>query len=144
MWNHGYKLISIPEAVASHARGLTFGRGKRSALTVYLSERNRIALSLITNTRYKHIIPLHTLRNTVTTTLMTGSKSSTSAMARALFNGIRLGKKLKSKGILIDIYKAPIIKIPIKDLGVFFTTKRVVAEYFKNWALKNLNFLFIE
>jgi len=37
-----------------------------------------------------------------------------------------------------------LIKIPIKDLGVFFTTKRVVAEYFKNWALKNLNFLFIE
>jgi len=144
MWNHGYKLIAIPEAVASHARGLTFGRGKRSALTVYLGERNRIALSLITNTRYKHIIPLYTLRNTVTTILTTRFKSSTSAIARALFDGIKLGRKLKSRGIIIDIYKAPIIKIPVKDLGVFFTTKHVVAEYFKDWALKNLNSLFVE
>jgi len=148
MWNHEYKLISIPEAVASHARGLTFGRGKRSALMVYLSERNRIALSLITNTRYKHIIPLHTLlytlRNTVTTTLTTRYKSSTSVMARALFDGIKLGRKLKSRGIFIDIYKAPIIRIPIKDLGAFFTTKCVVTEYFKDWALKNLSSLFVE
>jgi GT2 family glycosyltransferase len=144
MWNHGYKLIAIPEAVANHARGLTFGKGKRSALAVYLGERNRIALSLITNTRYKHIISLHTLRNTVTTILTTRFKSSTLAMARALFDGIKLGRKLKSRGILIDIYRAPIIKIPIKDLGVFFTTKRAVTEYFKDWALKNLNSLFVE
>jgi len=153
MWNHGYKLIAIPEAVASHARGLTFGRltfgrDKRSALEVYLNERNRIALSLITNTRYKHIILLHMLRNTATTTLRARFKSSASTMARALFDGIKLGRKLKSRGIRIDVYKAPIIKIPIKDLGVFFTTKRAVRKYvrkyFKDWVLKNLNSLSVE
>jgi len=144
MWNHGYKLIAIPDAVASHARSLTFGRGKRGALAVYLNERNRIALSLITNTRYKHIIPLHTLRNTVTTILTTKFKSSTLAMTRVLFDGIKLGRKLKSRGILIDIYKAPIIKIPVKDLGRFFMRRRVVAEYFEDWALKNLDYLFVE
>jgi GT2 family glycosyltransferase len=146
MWNHGYKLIAIPEAVASHARGLTFGigRGKRSALAVYLGERNRIALSLITNTRYKHIVLLHTLRDAAITTLRARFKSSTSAMARALFDGIKLGRKLKSRGIHIDIYKAPIIKIPIKDLGVFFTTKHAVRKYLKDWALKNLNSLSVE
>jgi len=111
-------------------------------------ERNRIALSLITNTRYKHIILLHTLGNTATTTLRARFKSSASTMARALFDGTKLGRKLKSRGIRIDIYKAPIIKIPIKDLGVFFTTKRAVRkyvrEYFKDWALKNLNSLSVE
>ena len=95
MWNHGYKLIDIPEAVASHARGLTFGRDKRGALAVYLSKRSRIALSLVINTRYKHVIPLHALRNTVTTILTTKFKSSTLAMTRVLFDGIKLGRKLK-------------------------------------------------
>jgi len=28
LWNCGYKLVGIPEVVASHARGLTFGRKK--------------------------------------------------------------------------------------------------------------------
>lgn len=75
MWNYEYKLIAIPEAVASHARGLTFERGKRGPLSVYLSVRNKVALSLITNAKYKHIIKhiilLHAIRSTATSTLMT-------------------------------------------------------------------------
>jgi len=144
MWNYGYKLIAIPEAVASHVRGLTFRKGKRSTFSVYLSERNRLALSLITNVTYRSIIPLHVLRSIATTTLVTGFKGSASIIARTLFDGIRLGKKLRSKGLFINVYKAPLIKIPIKDLGAFFTTKRLIIKYFENWALKNLNSLTID
>jgi GT2 family glycosyltransferase len=57
MWNCGYKLIAIPEMVANHVRSLSFGLGKGS-LSVYLSERNKVALSLITNTRLRlHATP---------------------------------------------------------------------------------------
>lgn len=63
LWNCGYKLIGIPEIVASHVGGLTFGR--ESNLSTYLWERNRIALALTTNTRYRHFILLHILRDTI-------------------------------------------------------------------------------
>jgi len=139
MWNCGYKLVAIPEAVASHVRGLTFGR--RSILSDYLSGRNRVALSLITNTRYKSIILLHVLRSITTSMLKTGFKGSAPLRARTLPDGIRLGKRLRSKGLFINIYRAPLIKIPIKDLIVFFTARRLVAKYFENWALRNLNSL---
>jgi len=48
LWNCGYKLVSIPTIVASHARGLSFGR-KRGSLAHYLIERARYALSYITS-----------------------------------------------------------------------------------------------
>ena len=113
-WNCGYKLVAIPEAVASHARGLTFGR--RSILSDYLSERNRVALSLITNTRYKSIILLHVLRSIATFMLRTRFKGSASLRARTLPDGIKLGKRLRSKGLFINVYRAPSLKYQLKIL----------------------------
>jgi len=64
LWNCGYKLVSIPTIVASHARGLSFGR-KRGSLVHYLIERMRYALSYITNSRYRKLLLLRALRNMV-------------------------------------------------------------------------------
>ena len=76
--------------------------------------------------------------------LKTGFKGSAPLRARTLPDGIRLGKRLRSKRLFINIYRAPLIKIPIKDLIVFFTARRLVAKYFENWALRNLNSLTAE
>jgi len=145
LWSCGCKLIAIPEIIASHARGLTFGRGKRSNISIYLSERNRVALTQITNTRYKHIVLLHALRNLITSTLpRTGFSDLAKTRARVIIDGVRLGRRLKNQGVFLDIYKAPLVKIPLRDLGVFFTAKRLIKKYFENWAYKNIKFLTIE
>jgi hypothetical protein len=33
-------------------------------------------------------------------------------LLRALVDGLRLGKNLRNRGLFIDVYKAPLIKIP--------------------------------
>jgi GT2 family glycosyltransferase len=145
LWSYGYRLIAIPEIIASHARGLTFGRGKRSSISIYLSERNRVALTQITNTRYKHIVLLHALRNLTTSTLpRTGFSDLAKTRARVIIDGLRLGRRLKNQGVFLDIYKAPLVKIPLRDLGVFFTAKCLIKKYFEKWAYKNIKLLTIE
>jgi GT2 family glycosyltransferase len=145
LWSCGYKLIAIPEIIARHARGLTFGRGRRSCISIYLSERNRVALTQITNTRYKHVVLLHALRNLIASTLpRTGLSSHAKTRARVIIDGLRLGRRLKNRGVFLDIYKAPLVKIPPRDLGAFFTARRLIKEYFENWAYKNLNLLTVE
>jgi GT2 family glycosyltransferase len=145
LWNCGCKLIAIPEIVASHARRLTFGRGRMSITSTYLSERNRVALTQITNTRYKHVVLPHALRNLTTSTLpRTGFSDLAKTRARVIIDGLRLGRRLKNQGVFLDIYKAPLVKIPLRDLGVFFTAKRLIKKYFEKWAYKNIKLLAIE
>jgi GT2 family glycosyltransferase len=145
LWSCGCRLIAIPEIIASHARGLTFGRGGKSTISIYLGERNRVALTQITNTRYKHVLLLHALRNLITSTIpRTGFRNLVKTRVRVIIDGVKLGRRLKNRGVFLDIYKAPLVKIPLRDLRVFFTARRLIKKYFENWAYKNLNLLTIE
>jgi GT2 family glycosyltransferase len=145
LWSCGYRLIAIPEIITSHARGLTFGRRRKSTISTYLGERNRVALTQITNTRYKHIVLLHALRNLTTSTLpRTEFSDLAKTRVRAIIDGLRLGRRLKSRGVFLNIYEAPLVKIPLRDLGVFFTAKRLIKKYFEKWAHKNIKLLTIE
>ena len=149
MWNCGQKSIAIPEAVASHARSLTFG--KESTFLSYLSERNRIALTQITNTRYKHVMLLYTLnqmlRNVIAYALR-GLKIRPENYMRiqikAISDGVKLARKLRRKGIFIDIYKAPIIRIPLRYFSCSFIARRIAAKYFENWYVGILDSLVVE
>jgi GT2 family glycosyltransferase len=155
MWSHGYKSVAIPEAVASHARSLTFGKGptfgRESTFSFYLSERSRIALTQITNTRYKHVMLLYTLnqvlRNVIAYALR-GLKirpeNYMRIQIRAISDGVKLGRKLRRKGIFIDIYKAPIIRIPLKYFSCSFIARRIAAKYFENWYVRILDSLVVE
>jgi GT2 family glycosyltransferase len=140
MWGCGYKSVAIPEIVASHVRRLTFGR---STFAIYLGERCRATLSLISNTKYRYMIFLHMLRNLATSALKQ-SKNYAEVRIRAIVDGIKLSNKLKRKGISIDIYKAPLITIPLKDVRILFTTKSVVMNYIENWFVRNYKFLTVE
>jgi len=142
LWSCGYKLVAVPEAVASHFRGLTFG--KKSTFSSYLIDRNRAALSVITNTRYKRVVLLHAARNAITSTLREGALSLAGLKMRALIDGLELGKRLRSRGLFIDIYRAPIIKIPPIDIPLFFTTRHKVAEYYESRIVSELNKLAVE
>jgi len=146
MWNHGCKSVAIPEAVASHAGSLTFG--KKNAFSTYLVDRNRIALTLITNTRYKNIMPFYmlncTLRDFAGSILRMRYEDYTQTRIKAMIDGIKLAKKLRSRGILIDIYKAPIIKIPSKYMSASFIARRLAAKYFENCDVKILSSLTVD
>jgi GT2 family glycosyltransferase len=141
LWSCGFSSISIPKVVAYHARGSTLRR--KGSFGVYLFERNRIAIALISNTRYKHMVFLHTLRNIVTATLKTELDVS-KIEARALADGLELGKLLRSRGIFIDLYKAPIMRVEPKDLIYYFTSRRMIARYREEWAIKNLHRFVVE
>jgi GT2 family glycosyltransferase len=135
MWNCGYKLIAVPEPIAYHVRNLTFRREKGFLLS-YLTMRNRIALTFISNTRYKDIILLHALRSSIVSLLKGRDKGLEKARIRALYDGIKLGKRMRKRGIFLDIYKAPLIKMSLKDVGVVFTqgTKKYTENLKKTFA----------
>jgi len=140
MWSHGYKLVAVPEAVAEHVRKLTLG--KESLLPTYLITRSRVALTLITNIRYRNLIQLHVLRNSVTSIRI--GKELAKYFLRALIDGIELGKMLKSRGLFINIYKAPLIKIPPKQVMAYFVTKGIANKYRENWVSGSLSLLTVE
>ena len=144
MWNYGYKSVAIPEIIASHVGSLTFRKSIRKTFPEYLLERNTITLSFITSTRYRSLVSLHALRNLAISLFKSGRRDYTYTRIRALIDGVRLAKKLKSKGVFIDLYKAPIIKIPLKDLWMFFTKRSIIIKYFEDWITKNLSFLTVE
>lgn len=84
---------------------------------MYLGERNRIAISCVTNTRYKHAIKLHSIRATLPGVLRLMSTYHT----RALYDGVRLGTKLRRKyGLFIDMYKAPILRVSPRELVMYY------------------------
>jgi len=73
--------------------------GRKSTISTYLGKRNRVALTQITNTRYKHIVLLHALRNLTTSTLpRTRFSDLAKTRARAIIDGVRLGRRLKNQG----------------------------------------------
>ena len=92
---------------------MTFG--KRATFASYLLAKNRVALSIVTNTRYRRLILVHELRNAIMSTIRTGTPSLAGLKMRAIVDGLRLGEKLLRKCIFIDIYRAPIIRIPLRD-----------------------------
>jgi GT2 family glycosyltransferase len=143
LWNRGYKLIVIPEVIATHVRNLSFGKEGRSLLT-YLGERNRIALSLVTNTRYKHVILFYMLKRALASAPRTELGGFARLEIRALFDGINLGMRLSSKSLFIDLYKAPLVEIPLQDVWKFLVLRRLVTKYFEKWFSKNLSFLVVE
>jgi GT2 family glycosyltransferase len=140
LWNNGYEVRAVPEVVAEHARGLTFGG--HGTFPMYLSTRNRVALARITNTKYRDLVLLHTTRNVMTSTRF-GARVA-QHLLRALVDGLRLGKSLRNRGLFIDVYKAPLIKIPPNHVIKYFASKSALRRYREDWIIKNLKSLTVE
>lgn len=118
------RVIAIPQVVAKHQGGASFrGYGR------YLDTRNRVALSYVTNTRYRHLIKLHTIRST----LLGWLRPKSPRYMRAFYDGVKLGRILRDKhNIFIDIYKAPILKISLREFIMYHlagTRKRLLRLY---------------
>lgn len=115
LWNCKYPSISLPEVVGYHLRSATFG--KVNPLTWYLITRNGITLTLISNSRYRGLIIQNTFKGL--TTLTAWKRRLHSIHQKAIYDGIKLRRRLRNKLVMIDIYKAPLIPL---SLGEAFRT----------------------
>lgn len=112
LWDCGYPSISVPKVVGYHLRGSTFGRV--TPLTWYLSTRNRVALTFITNSRYKGLILKHSFEGLTTRTVKRWRLYS--IHIRSLYDGISLGRMLLNKMKIINIYRAPLISLKMNEV----------------------------
>jgi len=116
LWGAGFRVASIPVVTAKHERGSTFGR---AGPALDLGVRAWVALNEISNSRFRHVVNLLLLGTAVAKSLR--MKASTLAAVRS---GRRLGRLLKLLGEEIDIYRAPIIRIPPEALPQCLSLRR--------------------
>ena len=125
LWNCGHRIIAIPVATAEHYRSGTFSR--IHGLQWYLWMRNRITLNVITNSRYKNLINLYSLKGFITPTITKGKLWS--PHLQAIRDGLRHGRKLRRRVGLIDIYKAPLVDLNASEaLSLLLMPRRVYME----------------
>jgi GT2 family glycosyltransferase len=97
LWNHGYKVFSLPIKAARHVRSASFKRVKR-CVRFYYDHRAWAARIFMTEGRMKPFALLLCLRVTVTYNT-----------SRAVIDGYRLAKRI---GEHFDINRMPIVKLP--------------------------------
>lgn len=119
LWNNSFRVKVFPIITAKHRRGSSFG--KKLTLQAYLSTRNLLILNEISNSRYKNLIKLGSLRK-LTTLLMSQfldfpvkqkAQDVFAISSKAFADGLRLGRAKNRLGERIDLYKAPMLKVNV-------------------------------
>jgi GT2 family glycosyltransferase len=110
LWNRGFKCIALPVVVGSHYRMGTSKKANKRKLFHYLL-RNHIALIYITNSASKVAFIVQNVRKLV---ISNRSFSERKAIFLSLFEGIRLGRQLKSKYGRLNLYSAPLLRGSLK------------------------------
>jgi GT2 family glycosyltransferase len=123
LWNCSYKSVTLPRVVGSHYRRETIKKHGRSINISYFSLRNWFAFWIITNSRFKVVLPFIMLilqlkkvfkkekgyLPSVLTTNISNPTDSICWLVKAVVDGIRFGVQLRKDLGLVDIYKAPIL-----------------------------------
>jgi GT2 family glycosyltransferase len=111
LWAHGYKCVVLPFVAGAHYRmGTSKKAAKKQDLFYYLL-RNRIALLYMTNSAGKFGFITQNLRKLV---ISNRTLAERQAILISLIDGIRLGRQLKRHYGSINIYAAPLIRLPLK------------------------------
>ena len=112
LWANGYKCMVLPIIVGSHYRmGTSTKAAKKQDLFYYLL-RNRIALLYMTNSASKLGFITQNIRKLVFSKRTVAQRK---AILNALLDGVRLGRQLKRKYGLIDLYSAPLTRASLKS-----------------------------
>jgi GT2 family glycosyltransferase len=121
LWNHGWKCKFYPVISGKHRQGASFG--KASPLRAYLSLRNSLLLGYITNSRYRKLIPIYALRDSIPR----AKSEAGSCIGRAIRDFMRIKPLLK--GYILDLYKAPVVRLGPRELiGLIGLRRRVTAK----------------
>ena len=116
LWSHGYKCVSLPVIVASHYRLAAIGKVSSQEL-YYISMRNKTALLYLTNSAEKLSFIIKNIRRTI---IGRGAHPSRKIMIRSIIDGLKLGRQLKKKYGLINIYNGPILRRSMKARFLIF------------------------
>jgi GT2 family glycosyltransferase len=119
LWNNFFKVRVFPIITAKHQRGSSFGRAL--PLQAYLYTRNLLIMNEICNSRYRNLIKLYSFRKLselfFTHVLDLSTKQSREEMvtlsSKACVDGLRIGSAKNRSGDRIDLYKAPILEVPV-------------------------------
>lgn len=116
LWNSGYKIASFPFLAGYHQRSTSFKKHK--VLQFYLNFRGRVALNIISNSRYRKLMDFIFARSVFLNMfsfrkIAAKNKEKQRAAISAYLSGKRIGQILRIRGENIDLYKAPIIKVDI-------------------------------
>ncbi|MEM2507147.1 MAG: glycosyltransferase family 2 protein [Nitrososphaeria archaeon] len=121
IWNAGYEIKVFPIITAKHRRGSSFSKFK--PLQLYLITRNILIVNAISNSRYKILIVLLTLRWLMGWVVARflgllkepEHKELPTLLLRAFIDGLKIGRMKKWQATKIDIYKAPILNVKFWD-----------------------------
>jgi GT2 family glycosyltransferase len=119
LWNKGWRSIVYPRVIGLHGRSQTF---KGLSYTVlYLVTRNRVAVNEITNSRFKADIRVLTVKRVL--------RYPRARLRRALRKGLKLGVLLRSSGLRLDLYRAPIALMSGREVAeaIFGSLSKVNA-----------------
>jgi GT2 family glycosyltransferase len=119
LWNKGWRSMVYPRVIGLHGRSQTF---KGLSYTVlYLVTRNRVAVNEITNSRFKADIRVLTVKRVL--------RYPRARLRRALRKGLKLGVLLRSSGLRLDLYRAPIALMSGREVAeaIFGSLSKVNA-----------------
>jgi len=129
LWNKGWKCKAYPIIAGEHKESLSFK--KRSQLRAYLSLRNALLLNYITNSRYKQLIPLYALRDA-----LPRAPRAINIVGRALIDFMRA--RMLLKGYKLDLYRAPVVKLGLKELVELIGLRRRVTARISRGLLRSM------
>jgi len=118
LWSRGYKVYGLPVIAGWHRGGFTV---KKSPLSLYYGLRGWVAMGLITNSRYRDLIPGVVLSYA----LRKAARDRRYVVAlRGALDGVSLSKRLSGYVDRLDIYRGPIIPIDPIEIPRSFITLR--------------------
>ena len=125
LWQAGYRVKVIPRITAVHIGGASLGPA--SPRRAYLLLRNRAILNERSNTRLRRLnrllLVLEALRAQATLPRKPGAPSP----LQAVIDGVRTARRAGLSSI--DIYRAPILRLPAGKLLASIPLRRVLEDY---------------
>lgn len=138
LWQSGYRVKVIPKITAIHIGGASFGPG--SPWRSYLLLRNQAILNERSNTRFKKLnrifLVLQALRIRVAL-LAAGIRVPRHLdPVKAVIDGIVTARRRKLAKI--DVYRAPLLKLPATKLLASLLFRRVIESYVERLDVQGL------
>ncbi len=125
LWNAGWKCRAYPIITGRHFQSRSFGSTPKNPFKIYLLVRNLLVLAGVTNSRYKHLIPLLAARAAATMLKFNFTDTLLSRYVLKAFHDARNAvAALTRAGFLIDLYRAPVIKLDLIDALQLITARR--------------------
>ncbi len=110
-WSRGYKSVVLPLISGEHLRMATTGKHVSTINQYHIRLRNQVALLCITNSADKLRFILQVLRRAV---LSKASFTFRQMMLRSVIEGVQMARQLRKLYGVIDLYKTPMMKTPLK------------------------------